>query len=347
VTPALSLTVNEQDETECLDSDERVLCVQFLLELNSVAIVCESGTLCTVDLSSMSIEVVGAVSDGCASASWSPDQELLALTTQTGQLLLMSTNWNTLSEVSLPQSLKGAVVSWRGDGQYFVVAGTNTTSYLQLVYSRQGEFQTMSDPLPLYHNTAVMTWRPAGNLIATVQQSGNKQQVLFYERNGLRFSEFTLPASAFMDPAAKCVQIEYSCDSELLGVLMVHESQSYMLLLTHNNGHHYLKWSSCQQNVCSFKFDPEHGTRVVLCTSSGIIRCLNFTSEDCISTCRSRTAGVVDFISNDQKSCLGHAHQGVQVISFIAILVVSNSLTKNVTYLYRHVDILSLVRCFE
>jgi elongator complex protein 1 len=79
-------------------------------------------------------------------------------------------------------------------------------------------------------------------------------QIIFFERNGLRHGEFTLPPPPFLAAAARCVQIEYNCDSELMALLLHcdgdggsgsgSERQSWVLVYTHSNGHHYLKWST-------------------------------------------------------------------------------------------------------
>ena len=38
-----------------------------------------------------------------------------------------------------------------------------------------------------------LAWRPAGNLIASTQRLPHRHDVVFFERNGLRHGEFTLP----------------------------------------------------------------------------------------------------------------------------------------------------------
>jgi len=118
-----------------------------------------------------------------------------------------------------------ATVSWRGDGQYFVVSSFNQVSGTRTirVWNRQGQLQSVSEQYPA-QNVALGTpvsqgrpsvdpvmstgmhpaisWRPSGNYIATVQRTlepgtvqGEMQRqhkVVLFERNGLKRHDFAL-----------------------------------------------------------------------------------------------------------------------------------------------------------
>ena len=43
------------------------------------------------------------------------------------------------------------------------------------------------------HVPLFISYRPSGNLIASTQRRPNKHDVIFFEKNGLRHGEFTLP----------------------------------------------------------------------------------------------------------------------------------------------------------
>jgi elongator complex protein 1 len=124
------------------------------------------------------------------------------------------------------------------------------TSFRQVVFSRQSELQSVSEPVA--DQAPLVVWRPIGNVIASVQRaSAAKLQVIFFERNGLRHGEFSLPlAPRGPVPAdAHALQVDYSADSEVLAVLLGDApsapGRSYLLLYTQNNYHYSLKFALC------------------------------------------------------------------------------------------------------
>ena len=139
-------------------------------------------------------------------------------------------------------------------------------------------------------------------------------QIIFFERNGLRYTEFSLPPAPHLSASACCTQLDYSADSELLGVLLTEPGcvgRTWMFIYTHSNGHHYLKWSSClgacvwrpsdsletiplmlpmrlqfpdgHSAICSFRFDAESGDRVGLMCRDGTVRWLQLALHECVS----------------------------------------------------------------
>jgi hypothetical protein len=108
-------------------------------------------------------------------------------------------------------SLFFVTVHYRDTGQYLVVtanvcasASATQQHQQQLVFSRAGQLQAASEPLPVYGALAVdsasaiaasvvassaaaavapvVAWRPAGNLIAAPQKTAGKHQVNQYSR---------------------------------------------------------------------------------------------------------------------------------------------------------------------
>lgn len=101
-------------------------------------------------------------------------------------------------------------ISWRGDGQYFVVStlspqdrddpsssAADRRRRTLRTYSHAGVLQNTSEPTPgLEH---VLSWRPSGNWIVSTQRYGfvgggegreGRHDVVMFERNGLRRIEF-------------------------------------------------------------------------------------------------------------------------------------------------------------
>ena len=60
-----------------------------------------------------------------------------------------------------------------------------------------------------------LTHRPSGSLMATSQRRPNKHDIAFFEKNGLRHGEFTLP---FGVKDVKVCEVMWNLDSTVLAV---------------------------------------------------------------------------------------------------------------------------------
>ena len=81
--------------------------------------------------------------------------------------------------------------------------------------------------LNLYPSFDLLSNRPSGNLIASTERRPNKHEVIFFEKNGLRHGEFTLPFGVkevkvtlihFLRILFSCLRF-YSSDMVLLGTV--------------------------------------------------------------------------------------------------------------------------------
>lgn len=59
------------------------------------------------------------------------------------------------------------------------------------VFSREGALQSTSEVVPGLEQA--LDWKPSGSIIASTQRLPNKHIVVFFEKNGLRHGEITLP----------------------------------------------------------------------------------------------------------------------------------------------------------
>ncbi|KAJ7188994.1 pol II transcription elongation factor [Mycena filopes] len=208
-------------------------------------------------------------------------------------------------------------VSWRGDGAFFVVSSlspssaSNAPRYRTLrVYDRQAALQTTSEAVPGLEHT--LAWRPSGNLIVGTQRFGfegggagkeGRHDVVFFERNGLRHGEFGVPvADLGIKPGERAE--ERNSDSNVLGLWVEKDEGDIFQLWTTGNYHWYLKHemaappsSSGPGRFTSIEWHPEQALRVVLTTSSKIIR-RTYAWETCASSTRppndSGTVAVLD-----------------------------------------------------
>ncbi|XP_043231779.1 elongator complex protein 1-like [Amphibalanus amphitrite] len=133
-------------------------------------------------------------------------------------------------------------VTWRGDGQMLAVSVLcrETGARRFVVVSRDGSRLSTSEPVAALGQS--LAWRPSGATLAATQRLPNKLQVVFFEKNGLRHGEFTLP---FPPDAAHVRELLWSPDSAVLAVWLElgseSESESRVQLWTTGNYHWYCK----------------------------------------------------------------------------------------------------------
>ena len=105
--------------------------MSYQLELDSVCISLSSGIIALVHADSREVEEVGSVDGGILALEWSPDGDVLAMMTGSGTVLIMSQEWEALSEIPLLSTGAGATdcsISWRGDGKFFATGLTESGS---------------------------------------------------------------------------------------------------------------------------------------------------------------------------------------------------------------------------
>ncbi|XP_046559311.1 LOW QUALITY PROTEIN: putative elongator complex protein 1 [Haliotis rubra] len=255
--------------------------------------------------------------------AWSPDLEVLVLATGDETLIMMTREFDPITEVSQhPQDTGEAAlvdvgwgkketqfhgsegkaaaqekakayssatswddrrprISWRGDGQFFVVSSISPhTGGRQLhVWTRDCSHHSSSEPVDGLEQT--LAWRPSGSLVACSHMRPNKHDVVFFEKNGLRHGEFTLP---FPVNKVKVREVLWNMESTVLAVWCEemcpdrlnqhpeHLPVSYVQLWTVNNYHWYLKQSlqfPAAQRVLDVQWDPEHGYRMhIVCSGA-------------------------------------------------------------------------------
>ncbi|KAK9240492.1 IKI3 family-domain-containing protein [Lipomyces kononenkoae] len=134
-------------------------------------------------------------------------------------------------------------ISWRGDGAYVSVNSVDALDFeaRQLlrrtirVYSREGVLDSVSEPVD--GQESFVSWRPSGNIIASVQRvlDGDQRRldVIFFERNGLRRYEF----NTRLAPQEPIRDLQWNVESSVLAILLNNKIQ----LWTMSNYCWYLK----------------------------------------------------------------------------------------------------------
>jgi len=269
----------------------------------------KNGDVLTLECNSKEIQCVGCVASGLKAVQWSPDQEVIAMVTGQDTVIVMTGNFDPITEVDLHQSgfgekqfitvgwgkketqfhgSEGKVairsipesveqtqllddgqpqISWRGDGSLFAVSTLRPESNSRQIriFSRDAVLQYTSEPAAGLEEA--LSWRPSGNIIASSQRLPNKHVIAFFEKNGLRHGEFSLP---FTQNECKIRLLSWNFESSILAVWCEYTTGKMCLQLwTVNNYHWYLKQClnfSAEKKLLGIEWDMLHRNRLhVMC----------------------------------------------------------------------------------
>ncbi|KAG7389731.1 hypothetical protein PHYBOEH_007373 [Phytophthora boehmeriae] len=254
--------------------------MNYVAELGMLVCASTSGALVTVDVDAIDGEEVGAVDVGLRALAWSGNQEMLALVTGTGRLLVMSNDWEVLHETEIESCLPSDVMlshstkddehwrcelCWREDSQFVALniatkakpkgetqVGNDVAVQKVLVFTAQLEFHALGrleDGRAITKLGSALDWSQSMSLIASCETRRSRLFVVFFERNGLRHGEFEIP-SVYRPPAYRVGSLRWNVSSDILAVSLLPTSigeengdvrQSVVQLWTRNNYHWYLK----------------------------------------------------------------------------------------------------------
>ncbi|XP_072037766.1 putative elongator complex protein 1 [Amphiura filiformis] len=321
------ISLVEQGYLTVGDSTGHIIDIQHLPDQMSVCMATSNGDVLLYNTVVFELECVGSVASGLTSMTWSPDQELVVLTTGADTIILMTKEFDPVIETTMnpeefgeqkpitvgwgkketqfhgsegkqaatkkAEEVKPALpwddlkvrVSWRGDGQYFVVSAVNQQSGARKLrtWNRECVLQFTSEDVNGLEQA--LCWKPSGSVIASSQRLPHQHDIVFFEKNGLRHGEFTLP---FDKMQVKVNEVSWNSESSVLAVLLQDLPQtvaetssdgkesevtpkSYIQLWTVGNYHWYLKQSlhfpACHdEKIVAMHWDPEHAYRLhVVC----------------------------------------------------------------------------------
>lgn len=166
----------------------------------------------------------------------------------------------------------GPRIVWKADGNSFVCSSIDTNGVKRIMrfYNRDCVLQATSEDTPGLEYP--IAWCPNRNRIASTQFYGNRHDVIFYERNGLRHGEFSLrdKNSNIIDkesyPVHNIKSMAWNSDASILALHVIkgegEELKSYIQLWTTSNYHWYLKQelllpkNGSSSQVLGFLWDP-------------------------------------------------------------------------------------------
>ncbi|KAF8594643.1 IkappaB kinase complex, IKAP component [Ceratobasidium sp. AG-I] len=202
-------------------------------------------------------------------------------------------------------------ISWRGDGAFFVVSSldpkepgsANALRRLRFYSPNPAAHLSTSEVTPGLEG--VLAWRPSGGLIASAQRFGyegggvgrqGRHDVVFFERCGLRRSDFAVRDAVPKTPAAeglerpwgyKVKEMLWSTDSSILALWIERDSGDCVQLWTMGNYHWYLKQdilpTSESGRYTQVVWHPENALRLI-CATSHSIEDRTFVWDTCASS---------------------------------------------------------------
>ncbi|CAK9811741.1 Elongator complex protein 1 [Anthophora plagiata] len=167
-------------------------------------------------------------------------------------------------------------ITWRDDGSLFAVGFLHHESKVRQfkIFNREGILQYTSELVNGLEES--LSWRPSGSLIASTHISQNKHVVAFFEKNGLKHRDFSLP---FKPKEIKVKDLFWSPDSEVLVIWyqVQQDSSSVVQLWTENNYHWYLKqcirFPADNSLICATWSTASFSKKLILLTSKELISC--------------------------------------------------------------------------
>jgi len=289
-------------------STEKVLDAHFFSETSTVCLVLANGDLVTVcenpEEGASRVEIVGSIEGGILAASWSPDEEILAVLTASRNMLLMTNTFESISELALARedltSSQHVNVGW----------GKAETQFKgkRMASMKDPTVKDVEEGLPSScdDNKCRISWRGDGAYLALSSVEENRQRVIrVYSREGvlesvsepvdyfegtlswrpsgniiagIKRTKEALEVIFFERNGLRHGEFKLRLKPEDLDKTFIHElswsSDSTVLavsmtnkiqLWTMGNYHWYLKQEILLADKCNVLWHPEKGLRMALC----------------------------------------------------------------------------------
>ncbi|RWS23458.1 elongator complex protein 1-like protein, partial [Leptotrombidium deliense] len=140
------------------------------------------------------------------------------------------------------------------------------------MWNRDGELHFTSEDTDGLEN--LIAWKPSANLLASSQQLLNKHQIIFFEKNGLRHGEFTLP---YKPGSLIPEHISWSPDASLLSIVALErkeDSENQILMIWSTNNYHWYQKQTYyfgSRKITAIQWDSLSRFRLIFVTNDSII----------------------------------------------------------------------------
>ncbi|XP_010898655.2 elongator complex protein 1 [Esox lucius] len=144
------------------DGSGTVVGIQDLPDQESVCVATATGDVILYNLNTNQLECVGSVDTGLTAMSWSPDQELVSLTTGQDTIIMMTKDFEPITEVGIHQDDFG-------EGKFITVGwGKKETQFhgSEGKHAAQRKTIEVQSALPWDDRRPRVTWRGDGQLFA-------------------------------------------------------------------------------------------------------------------------------------------------------------------------------------
>ncbi len=272
----LMTLITESGNIVCVSHSGQIACIQV------EPVTCARGDVAVLE---------GEVDGGIAGAAWSPDQSRLVICTNNETILCMTSAWEVLEEIPMPEGLapgNPCAMSWKGDGSQFALLNTDKgaegdrpvnvrvfSNELELVSKGRNVAEGKGSQLKGVGST--VSFAPNGTLIAIAQERvKGKHQVAFLEKNGLRHGDFDVRAPVLSDAhRAQGHQtweirgLHWDITSTILAVELVAVggggiSPCVVQFYSRGNYHWYLKQQWSHVGLHALGFDAETSGRMYM-----------------------------------------------------------------------------------
>ncbi|KAM1470769.1 hypothetical protein ACFX1Q_041259 [Malus domestica] len=289
---SISAQVNQIE----LDPEDFITSFSYLMEKEALLVGTGNGLLLLHSVDDNASQVVGGVDGGVKCVAPSPDGDLLAITTGSGQVLVMTQDWDLLYETALEDLLEDgnhvceqqlsskftfeSPISWRGDGKYFVTLGevqdsTSLVKRLKIWERHSGAVHAVSESKSFMGS--VVDWMPSGAKIAAVYDRKTENEcpsIVFFERNGLERNLFSINEQT----NATIEFLKWNCSSDLLAAVVRCENYDCVKVWYFSNNHWYLKSEVRypRQDGVRFVWNPTKSLQLLCWTLGGQITSYDF-----------------------------------------------------------------------
>ncbi|XP_077387627.1 elongator complex protein 1 [Festucalex cinctus] len=166
-----------------VDGSGCVVGLQDLAEVESACLATAGGDVVVFDFNTSQLECVGSVDSGLTSMSWSPDEELVILTTGQESVIMMTKNFEPITEFAIHQDDFG-------EGKFITVGWGKKETQFHGSEGKQAAQRKVQDVKPAAEwddRRPRVTWRGDGQLFAVsaVCPSTGARKVRVWNREGV------------------------------------------------------------------------------------------------------------------------------------------------------------------
>ncbi|KAF8252842.1 IkappaB kinase complex, IKAP component [Wilcoxina mikolae CBS 423.85] len=183
-------------------ASDKIISLHHLADSLSTCVIFASGDIVLVrEDPAVEVEILGSVADGISAAAWSPDEEILAITTVSRTLTLMSREFEPIEEVPF------SIEDFKASRHVSVGWGKAETQF----QGKHAKAQSLRDPTvpekidqgklsPHDDGTTVITWRGDGSYLAiSAIENQERRMIRVYSREG-QLDSVSEPVDGFESP---------------------------------------------------------------------------------------------------------------------------------------------------